>query len=101
MARLLEAARVEVTGCIEANRHVVEALRDALLEHDELVGDEIAAVIHAAVGSVRLDIPRFQMSSRGGEFVVAAVSPGDVLVVGGVVGEAAVEDADEAVSEGS
>jgi cell division protease FtsH len=48
-AALLEAARAEVVVLIEANRHVVEALRDALLEHDELVGDEILQVIHGAV----------------------------------------------------
>ena len=50
VARMLEAARVEVTASIAANRHVVEALRDALLDRDELVGDEIGAVIEAAVG---------------------------------------------------
>ena len=49
VARLLEGARVDVVGFIEANRHVVEALRDALLARDELVGDEILAVIDAAV----------------------------------------------------
>jgi ATP-dependent Zn protease len=46
---LLQDARDEVTGLIEANRHVVEALRDALLERDELVGDEILHVINEAV----------------------------------------------------
>jgi hypothetical protein len=40
---------VDVVGFIEANRHVVEALRDALLDRDELVGDEILAVIDEAV----------------------------------------------------
>jgi ATP-dependent Zn protease len=49
VARLLEAARVEVVGFIEANRSVVEALRDALLDRDELVGDEILTVIEGAV----------------------------------------------------
>jgi ATP-dependent Zn protease len=49
VARLLEGARVDVVGFIEANRHVVEALRDALLDRDELVGDEILAVIDGAV----------------------------------------------------
>jgi|GEM_PF-6800666 len=34
---------------LELNRHVVEALRDALLENDELVGDEITRVIDEAV----------------------------------------------------
>jgi ATP-dependent Zn protease len=50
VARLLEGARVEVVGFIEANRHIVEGLRDALLARDELVGDEILAVIDEAVG---------------------------------------------------
>ncbi len=49
VARLLEGARVEVVGFIEANRHVVEGLRDALLARDELVGDEILAVIDRSV----------------------------------------------------
>ncbi len=49
VARLLEGARVEVVGFVEANRHVVEGLRDALLARDELVGDEILAVIEEAV----------------------------------------------------
>jgi len=33
---------------LERNRHLVEALRDSLLECQELVGDEIGAVIVAA-----------------------------------------------------
>jgi hypothetical protein len=33
---------------LDANRPVIEALRDALLERDELVGDEIEAVIGTA-----------------------------------------------------
>ena len=49
MAGLLDSARDEVTALLEANRHVVEALRDALLERDELVGDEIGEVIRGAV----------------------------------------------------
>jgi ATP-dependent Zn protease len=50
VAALLEAARSEVLELLGANRHVVEALRDALLEHDELVGEEeILAVIRGAV----------------------------------------------------
>lgn len=50
VAAVLRAARDDVNGLLVANRHVVEALRDALLEHDELVGDEaILAVIREAV----------------------------------------------------
>jgi ATP-dependent Zn protease len=47
---LLDGARDQVVALLTANRHVVEALRDALLERDELVGDdEILAVIRGAV----------------------------------------------------
>jgi ATP-dependent Zn protease len=49
VALLLAVAQVEVTGLMETNRHIVEALRDALLDHDELVGEEIGAVIRGAV----------------------------------------------------
>ena len=33
---------------LEANRNIVEALRDALLARDELIGEEIADVIVTA-----------------------------------------------------
>jgi cell division protease FtsH len=46
---LLEAARASAAEVLASHRHVVVALRDALLERDELVGDEIGAVIAAAV----------------------------------------------------
>ena len=36
---MLESPRREVTKLLEANRHIIERLRDALLERDELVGD--------------------------------------------------------------
>src|SRR3954468_4939569 len=48
-------------------------------------------------GSRRLDIPRLKLSSGG----FRAVAPGDLFVVEGAVGEAAVKDADEPVGEGS
>ncbi len=46
-----DAAKAIVT----AHSEVVEALRDALLERDELVGGEIASVIEEALDSVRGD----------------------------------------------
>jgi cell division protease FtsH len=46
---LLQSARQGARAVIEANRHVTGALRDALLERDELVGDEIGRVISSAV----------------------------------------------------
>lgn len=45
---LLESARSDAESLLDANRHVVEALRDALLERDELLGEEILAIVEAA-----------------------------------------------------
>ena len=49
-AALLDNARNEVRSLLESNRHIVEALRDALLDRDELIGDEILEVVAGAVG---------------------------------------------------
>jgi ATP-dependent Zn protease len=49
VAALLARAQEEVTRLLDQNRHIVESLRDALLERDELVGDEIVDVIHQAL----------------------------------------------------
>ena len=45
---LLRDAHQRALAALEANRHLVEALRDALLDRDELVGEEITEVIGAA-----------------------------------------------------
>ena len=45
---VLDDARTTVTWLLTRNRHLVEALRDALLERYELVGDEISEVLLAA-----------------------------------------------------
>ena len=47
----LGAARLRARTMLTENRHVVEALRDALLERYELIGDEILEVVHAAVAA--------------------------------------------------
>jgi len=49
--RLLNEAKTAATGTVVRHREVVEALRDALVERYELVGDEITAVIEAALRS--------------------------------------------------
>ncbi len=49
---ILDAAKGRATRMLEANRHLVEALRGALLERDELVGDEISEVIARAEQTV-------------------------------------------------
>ena len=45
---ILVSAKDEVTRMLAENRHLVEALRDALLQHDELIGDDIIAVLQKA-----------------------------------------------------
>jgi cell division protease FtsH len=47
---LLAESKDRVAALVAHNRHLVEALRDALLERDELVGDEITAVLEGAGG---------------------------------------------------
>lgn len=46
--RILNDNKVLVTQLLLENRHIVEALRDALLEREELIDDEILDVIRAA-----------------------------------------------------
>ena len=46
---ILDAQRERVRACLEANRDVVMALRDALIQRDELVGDAITDVIEQAL----------------------------------------------------
>jgi len=48
---LLETTRQQVRAMLEAHRHVVEGLRDALLDRDELIGDEIGAAIRNAASA--------------------------------------------------
>ena len=45
---LLQRQKVFVRGLLESNRHLVAALRDALLEKHELIGSEITEVLEAA-----------------------------------------------------
>ncbi|HVE47841.1 MAG TPA: AAA family ATPase [Acidimicrobiales bacterium] len=59
--RILERAKAEVTGMLRGNAHIVEALRDALLEREELVGDQITEVISRADARI-LDIRTLQGS---------------------------------------
>jgi cell division protease FtsH len=46
--RMLETARSEVRVMLAEHRVIVEALRDALLDRHELIGDEILEVIRHA-----------------------------------------------------
>src|SRR5581483_2464476 len=47
--RILNDAKKAVRTMLDEHRHVVEGLRDALVDRDELIGDEIVNVIEAAI----------------------------------------------------
>jgi ATP-dependent Zn protease len=55
--QILHAQRDAASDVIRENMDVVHALRDALMERDELVGDEIGAVIVEALERRRLAKP--------------------------------------------
>ena len=55
---VLDEARKRVVWLLSRNRHLVEALRDALLERYELVGPEITDVLVEASGTERKVDPR-------------------------------------------
>ncbi len=48
---LLERQKATASALLSANRHLVEALRDALLEHEELIGTEITDVLERAAAA--------------------------------------------------
>ena len=48
---MLEEMRVDVRAMLEANRAIVEGLRDELLAREELIADEITDAIKAAAGA--------------------------------------------------
>ena len=51
--RILAQAKARTRALLDANRHLVEGVRDALLARDELIGDEITQVFQAAGEPVR------------------------------------------------
>ena len=46
--RILDQAKDDVRVLLDENRHLVAALRDALLQREELVGDEILDTLRDA-----------------------------------------------------
>jgi ATP-dependent Zn protease len=46
---ILNAQKERIGEVLDGNRHLVEALRDALIDRDELVGEEILEVLRAAM----------------------------------------------------
>lgn len=55
LEEILQEAKKRVRSLIHSNRDIVAALRDALFDRDELVGDEIVEVIEEAMSSRHLD----------------------------------------------
>ncbi len=51
---LLQEQKTLIKGKLEANQHLVAALRDALLDRNELIGREITDVLHAAEAEPRV-----------------------------------------------
>ena len=62
--RILTIAKARVRALLDANRHIVEALRDALVERDELIGVEILEVARSAGPPVREGLT---IERRGGD----------------------------------
>ncbi len=61
---LLQEQKVLIKGRLEANQHLVAALRDALLERNELVGREIQGVLEAAGGPSDVDAPVIDLTDE-------------------------------------
>jgi len=68
---LLDTQKERIRGVLAENKDLVEALRDALIARDELVGEEIVQVIHQALAK------RHGVSSNGGP----AATGSDTLIV--------------------
>ena len=82
---LLEAARCAARDVLVAHTQVVESLRDALLERDELIGDEITEVIGSSgeadsVIDVRSAVPR--VTASGGTHSPVVPTPLDAQDAG-------------------
>jgi len=53
---VLQQQKVIVKGLLESNTHLVEALRDALLDREELIGREITDILVEAQGDRTIDL---------------------------------------------
>jgi len=77
---MLSAAKTRVRSTLEEHRHVVEALRDALLERNELVGSEIMDVITGAgAASKAPDVPALPTRSSVTRLDPAEAAPEEDL----------------------
>src|SRR5439155_1727240 len=85
---ILGAARDEVRTMLGEHRHVIERLRDALLERDELIGDEILDEIRSVAPEsrgprriVHVDGERLPAAVLGLTTIVATWQPMSVVFV--------------------
>jgi cell division protease FtsH len=62
--RILAVSKARARALVGANRHILHALRDALLDRDELIGQEIVAVCESAGPAVRDGLT---VERRGGD----------------------------------
>lgn len=62
---LMHEQKAHVRTLLDGKRHLVEALRDALLEHHELIGHEITDVLRAAERVHELDDPSVRRLREG------------------------------------
>jgi ATP-dependent Zn protease len=69
---VLAAAKESVAHMLEEHRNVVEALRDALLDREELIGDDILEAIRGAKAPASPADEGVRTTSRGGTKVGAA-----------------------------
>jgi cell division protease FtsH len=60
---ILEECRVRVRALLQTKRHVVEGVRDALLEREELIGDEIEALMADLGEREPIEVPAILPSS--------------------------------------
>jgi cell division protease FtsH len=65
--RILDQARADVDHALRRHRAIWEALRDALLEREELIGDEIIDVIHEAVVRDEIRVVDLRQVGNGSE----------------------------------
>jgi ATP-dependent Zn protease len=71
---LLGAAKASVTRMLDEHRNVVEALRDALLEREELIGDDILEVIRRSQ-PVASGSPASELAANGSRIALDASGP--------------------------
>ncbi len=76
---LLDDAKAVAEALVRANGHILEALRDALLHREELVGEEILEVIHAAEAEALAGHPGDEVIDlRAGSLVAGGGGDGEV-----------------------